>query len=245
MTQPPPPLVLALLACDLLLALAYIVDTAAGRPWSSLTRLVNLDGEGNVPAWFSSMQWMLCACVFGLFAMRNFSRAVPRSWALLLLPALLVLLSLDEVAQIHEALGRHSDALLEGGTRSSSPFRVTGIWMFVVGGPFVALVLALGAWLSPYVSGAPAAAQRIGIGMVVMLSGALGIETLSNFVVPESMWATVEIAAEEFVEMVGATLVLWGGLDLLTAHGLAIRLDAVRLSPAPPTAAACDSTPPA
>jgi hypothetical protein len=223
LTQRPPPLVLALLACDLLLALTYVLNSAAGRPWSLLTRLVDLDGEGNVPAWFSSMQWMLCACAFALFSARNFSRAVPRSWALMLLPALLVLLSLDEVAQIHEALGRRSDGLLEGDTRSNSTFRVTGIWMFVIGVPFIASVLALGAWLSPYMAAAPAAAKRIGLGMMMMLAGALGVETLSNFVVPHSAWAVAEIAAEEFLEMLGATLVLWGALDLLATHGLEIR----------------------
>ncbi len=235
MTKSPPPLVLALLVCDLLLVLAYLVVTAAGGPSTLLTRLLDLNGEGNLPTWFSSMQWMCCAAAFGLFAVRNFSRSVRRSWALLLLPALFVLLSLDEVAQIHEALGRRSDALLDGGTRSSSAFPVTGIWMFVIGGPFVAVVVALGAWLWPYFADSPTALKRTGLGLVVMLCGAVGVETMSNFVAIGSALAVAQVATEEFLEMLGATLVLWGALDLLAVHGAAIRLDPVVIRRGRPT----------
>jgi hypothetical protein len=58
------------------------------------------------------------------------------------------------------------------------------------------------------------------------MAGALGIETLRNFVVRGSGAYAAEVVAEELLEMLGVTILLWGCLDLLRAYG--IRLEAGR-----------------
>ena len=176
------------------------------------------------------MQWLLRGAVFAVFSWRNFRWPVRQSWGLLLLPCLFPAMSLDEVAQIHEWLGHCSDVLLEGGTREASVFRVTGIWMFIIGGPFVVLFTALIISVRPYFAGARGALDKTCLGMMVTLSGAIGVQTLSNFLIPGSALAMAEVAVEEFLEMAGSTLVLWGGLDLLAIHGFAVQLNPVPMS---------------
>jgi hypothetical protein len=46
----------------------------------------------------------------------------------------------DEVATLHERLGNKLDIFLPGGSRQNTLFSTTGIWMFAIGVPFLALV---------------------------------------------------------------------------------------------------------
>jgi hypothetical protein len=136
------------------------------------------------------------------------------------LPLLFVALSLDEVTEIHEFSGRMSDGLLPGG-RTATPFAHTGIWMFLLGIPFIAGLIWLVGRMRPYFTQAPDALRTLVLGMGVMLAGAIGVETLSNLTVGTPL-APLQIAAEEFLELIGATLVIWGGYTLLERHAFAI-----------------------
>jgi len=232
MLRKPPILVTALLVVDAVLVVAYLADATAGRPWRSLTRFLDLDAEDNLPTWYSSMQWMLCGAIFAVFAWRNARWTVRSSWSLWLLPLLFAGLSLDEVAQVHEWLGRRTDVLLKGGTRYTSAFPVSGIWMFVIGVPFIVVLAVIVNGVRPYFAGALRALWLTCLGMAVMLAGAIGVETLSNFVVAGSVWATIEVAVEECLEMVGSTIVAWGGIELLAVHGFSLQMDAAIPEPA-------------
>lgn len=207
------------------LGAAYVLDDAAGHPIGGLTSFIDLNGEQNLPTWYSSVQWFSVAALLSLFAWRNFAPRRLRSWLLLGLPPVFLFLSLDEVAQIHEWLGDKSDVLLPGADRANTPFFHTGIWMFVLGVPFLALFAALIFSIRIYFQRTPGALVRMLAGMAVMLGGSIGIETLHNFVDPESIYGVLQIAAEELCEMVGATLVLWGSYELLRGHGFAWNLD--------------------
>lgn len=229
-----PPLVWALLLADVALAAAFVGDRLAGQPFPPLSTFLSFDAEANLPAWYSSMQWFATALLFGLFAARNVRRELPRSWLLLLLPALFALLSLDEVAQLHEWLGRRTDFLLPSGHRAGTPFRATGIWMLAVGVPFAAVFFGLVYGLRAYFAGSKAVLVRVCIGMGIMLAGALGVETLSNFVARDSAAHTLQLAVEELAEMIGGTLILWGGLGLLSRRGLAFEPLLVGTPPAVP-----------
>lgn len=229
MIRSAPTVVKILLGADLALAALYLINYQTGQRFDYLTRLVNLTGEANIPTWFSSAQWLGVAVLLGLFALRNFNAREFRSWLLFALPFIFCLLSLDEVAQIHEWLGVRSDRLLPGGMRAHSRFTATGIWMFVVGVPFVFLFFGFLASIRLYFRQSRAALEKLVLGMAVMLFGAIGVETLSNFVVVGSNLHVLQVVIEEFLEMFGATIVLWGSLDLLLSHGFTIQLDAVTL----------------
>lgn len=124
--------ILLLFVIDLALGLAYLADGLAGHPYPRLTRFIDLNREGNLPAWYASIQWFGVACLWGVFAQHSVRRASPRSWSLVAITLVFVTLSLDEIAQLHEWLGRLTDRWLPGGSRANTPFGETGIWMVVI-----------------------------------------------------------------------------------------------------------------
>ena len=220
-----PRVIKILVMVDLALAAAYLLDRAAGQPWWFLTAFIDLNGEQNLPTWYSSVQWCFVGVLLGLFAWSKLSLVQPRSWLLMALPVIFVGFSLDEATQIHEWLGGKSDALLPDGSRVNTPFLRTGIWMFLLGIPFLALFSALILSVRVYFLRAPGALARLLLGMAIMLAGSIGIETLYNFVVPSSIYGLLQVFFEELFEMLGATLILWGSWELLIGHGLVWKLD--------------------
>ena len=210
---------------DVALAAAYLLDRAAGSLYGPLTTFLDLNGEQNLPTWYSSIQWFCVGVLLGLFAWSSFSVYRPRSWLLLMLPLIFLGFSLDEVSLIHEWLGQKSDGLLPGGSRTNTPFLRTGIWMFLIGPPFLAFFVALLLSMRVYFLRAPGAWAKLMLGMMTVLAGSIGIEILHNFAAPETMFGALQIFAEELCEMLGATLILWGSWELLRGQGFVWELD--------------------
>ena len=146
-----------------------------------------------------------------------------------MLPLVFLALSLDEVAQIHEWLGGMSDRYLPVASRPNTMFSHTGIWMFVIGVPFVGLFSVLILSIRTYFSRNFSVLVKITLGMSVMLAGSIGVETLSNFIASNSVKATIGVFLEELCEMIGGTIVLWGSYELLFNHGFAIKLERVEI----------------
>lgn len=222
-----PGAVLFLFAIDVALGAAYLLDYAAGHPFAKLAAFVDLDQEGNLPTWYASIKWFCVAAMLGLFALRNVRAADAKSWPLLLLPLVFLAFSVDETAQVHEWVARRSDAYLPNASREGTLFARTGIWMFVVGVPFIAFFLWLVRSVRTYFRNVPGALVKMCAGVAIMLTGALGLEALVNFAAPNSGLAVLEILSEEMCEMLGATVVFWGSYELLQRHGLALRFEPV------------------
>lgn len=156
-----PALILVLFIIDIALGLGYIFNELLRRPYWKLTALLDLNREGNLPTWYPSIQWFCVAIFLGLFAHRNFSLRQKRSWLLVVVSLLFLVLSLDEVAEIHEWLGQEVDVLLPGGTRHNTLVHSTGIWMLAIGVPFLALFIVLISSIKIYFQGAPDALLKI------------------------------------------------------------------------------------
>jgi hypothetical protein len=210
----PPILIVILYLGDLALVLAYGINLFFARMYSRLYEFLNLNGEANLPTWFSSMQWFYAAVLFGHFSYRNFKRSDIRTWWLALLAVMFLVLSLDEVAQIHEWLGSRSDALLPGGTRNNTVFHQTGFWIVLLGVPFLVVFLAIAVSIRRYLSQSPGAFTKLVMGMGLMLFGSLVVEAMANFVVHRSMLHAVQISFEELFEMLGITTIVWAGYQL-------------------------------
>jgi hypothetical protein len=211
--------VVGLICLDVGLTLLYLVDYALGRPFDHFSSFIDLDGEANLPTWWSSIQWFCVAAAFWVFAIRNVERRPSRSWLLLILPAIFLAFSLDEVATIHEYVGYMSDALLPKGERDASFVSQTGLFFILFGVPFAILFAGLVTAILPFLARSPRARNRLVVGMALMLIAAIGIEALSNLLVPGSPAAMLEIAVEEMSEMIGSTLVLWGSVGLAMELG--------------------------
>lgn len=209
--------VVGLIGLDVGLTLLYVVDYALGRPFDHFSGFIDVGGEANLPTWWSSIQWFCVAAAFWVFAIRNVERRPSRSWLLLILPAIFLAFSLDEVATIHEYIGYMSDALLPHGERDATLVSQTGLFFVLFGVPFAILFAGLVTAILPFLARYPGARNRLLAGMALMLFAAIGIEALSNLVVPGSPAATLEIAVEELSEMIGSTFVLWGSVGLAQA----------------------------
>jgi hypothetical protein len=216
---------------DFALSLAYLLNVGAGRPFGKLTALLDLDGESNLPTWYSSIQLFVVAVLLGFFAYRTFEKSRISSWLLSLLPLVFVVLSIDEVAEIHEWLGKKSDVLLPGGTRGNTPFGETGIWMFLIGIPFLAFMVFLIRSVRVYFRNKPGVLRKFVLGMLIFVGGAAGMDTAANFVVIGSRAHVLEILMEELCEMLGVTTILWATCDLLRGYGFSVHLDAVKNDP--------------
>lgn len=210
-----PGFVVVLLGLDLALGLIYLAYYLLGRPFEPLANFIDLDGEANLPTWYSSIQWFCVAAVLWVFAERHFVRAQIRSWLLLLLPAIYLAFSLDEVATIHEWLGLLSDALLPNGTREGTLLSSTGLFFLVIGLPFGILFAGLVVALRPHLARSRRAFVLLVTGMVLFLTAAVGVDALSNFVTEGSFLGTLQVEIEELTEMIAATIVLWGGYELI------------------------------
>ncbi len=206
----------------------YLLDRALGRPYWIVTRLLDLNGEANIPAWYSSGQLLVLGLLLGLFAATTASHNDKRSRGVFALPALCLFLSLDEVAQIHEWVGTKSDFLFVHGTRMGSLFPATGLWMFVLGLPFIVVVAHMWRAFAPAVSGRQQVVRLYVVGFLVYVGSALGIETLANFISVGGVASLVQVVAEELGEMVGVTLLVWATLELLASHHIHIEKGTAR-----------------
>jgi hypothetical protein len=123
--------------------------------------------------------------------------------------ALAAFLSFDEVAQVHELIAhelRH-EAL-----------PVTGLWPIVLGGAVLGVLVVIYAvgrrtWQSDRVAGAILLA-----GAGVLIASAAGAELVINLLGPSTADHQAAITVEEFGEMCGGTLMLWGAYRYARAH---------------------------
>ena len=197
---------------DLGLCSAYFINDLIGRPYVKMAAILDLDGEDSLSAWYSTVKFF-CIFILGfIFAYYNINKD-NRSFLLFFFPVIFLLMSIDESVQIHEWLGVRSDILLPDGSRHETPFQTTGIWMFLFGLPFLALFL-LWAYSIKYYFDKPSSFKRLIVGMITMLSGALGFELLSNFV-ENTLYITM---FEEGLEMIGATIILWSVYDMTVEY---------------------------
>src|SRR5215217_4938694 len=112
-----PTLILIFFMIDLALGIAYIftylvLRYLADLPDTMMPVFLDLKREGNLPTWYSSIQWFCVATLLGIFAQRNFRLSESKSWLLVILPLVFLAFSLDESARIHEWLGNKSDIFL-------------------------------------------------------------------------------------------------------------------------------------
>src|SRR5262249_59438514 len=112
-----------------------------------------------------------------------------------------------------------------GGARAGRAFARTGVGGLLFGPPLLFLFWGLLRSVREELERAPEASSRMLLGMTVMLTGAVGLETLSNFIAPGSVLDVLEVFLEEVLEMIGTTIILWGACELLAAYRFAFSLE--------------------
>lgn len=237
-----PLLICLLLFVDVALALAPLIHHAAGAPFPRLHNFFDLDREASLPTWYSSMQWFCAGMLFALLPLYAWRRRLPGLVPMAGLALTCLVFSADEIAGVHEWLGKSSDALLPGGDRDGTALSQTGLWPMLIGIP---VTIALGVMvyrMRRAFAPAPIALRLLIIGLAVMFAGALLVELVVNAIPEGPEGAHLMLAqhsAEEFLEMLGVSLIVWSAYAVLDAYGFELRAPASFHEPAqtaiPPT----------
>jgi hypothetical protein len=212
------PLLGLLVAADLLLVLLNLAILAAT---GTVLSTVFPGEEQSIPTWWSAAQLFLAGlCLLAVSYRRWFAGFAARGLGLLGL--LLVALSVDEVATLHERMG----VRLDGATRFETTFHATGIWFLVLGIPFVLLTVVLLRFVWAELAAVPGTRRRLLAGLGIFVFGALGMEALNNFAIAadqhsvsnQSAGYLLTVIVEEGVELVAASVLLWAGAVFLVNH---------------------------
>jgi hypothetical protein len=183
-----------------------------------LRLLLDLDGEGNLPTWWSSFLLLVAAALLGVIAGQHSTRGGGnvRHWAAL--AAIFLALSVDETAQVHELVGKHVHRLLA--TRGTLRFA----WV-IPGALFVAVVGFT--YLRFLGRLPPATRRRVAVAGAVYVGGALGLELLESAAVERwgqgAAWAALS-TLQEIAEMVGVVLFIHALLAHLASEGRGLAL---------------------
>lgn len=205
-------LVAVLILCELGFASLYYVGTQVGGP--KVDHFYDLDQEANLPAWFSSMQLFCVAAVIALYGPRALRPLGVPVVVPLIAAAAFLFLSMDEIAQVHERIGRELSGSAVPQVRNGR-----GAWAFLyvlAALPFVALALK---YLNAIARGYPRLVAYGLLGCASFVAGAVGVELMADqflrgYAEVRNLYV-LSVLTEELLEMVGGTLILYGAIHLV------------------------------
>lgn len=201
-------LLLILVGFEFSMVVLYLIDAFFQIPPRLFNRF-DLNGEATIPSWFSSMQLFVIGVLFLFSKNWTYSTFLFRPSILKLIGFGFIFLSMDEAALIHEKIQRE---LMQGDWMPS--FRIKqGMWITAYA--IVAALIALISWrtLFSFWKYYKREAKIILLGLMIFVAGAVGLEIIYYQYLPDGQRALsnkIEIAFEEFFEMLGASIILYG-----------------------------------
>jgi len=193
-------------------------DSLASEVLESLRRLFNPDLEANLTTWFATALLLTGAVLTALVANAKRDAADPLRYHWTGLAAVLLIMSMDEAAQIHEMLIRPTQQLL--GVSSS----VGWVWAL----PALVVVAALALSSLRLLRAQTSDTRRLlQLSFFVFLSGAVGVEIIGSVLFGETRPIGFELAAavEELLEMSGAVIFIGAILGLLAKMKVGLTFD--------------------
>lgn len=183
-------------------------------------QLLDVNLEANIPTWFSSAQFIVCAGLTAVIAGAKAPGDFRRHWGAL--AVIFLLLSLDEAAALHDSATSFMGDLVATGSFFAIGWVIPGIIiviLFVLAyAPFLLRLPPRTRWLF-VVAGGLFVFGAVGLEMVGAYYG--GLEN-ANTLVNQLIWVV-----EEFCEMAGVSLFIYALLvylrDYVGSAGIAIR----------------------
>jgi hypothetical protein len=190
-------------------------------------RLFDLEGEGNLPAWYSSFLLLLSSVLLGIIGLNRKREANPYGWYWLALAFIFLYLSMDEGAGIHEMADPLIRRLLNAIGSLDFVLRVIGTAWLLAGIPF-AVIVFLVFWR--FLLHLPIATRvQFLIAGGLYIGGAIGIEVVEGHYKAlhggHTLTYEILVAFEEGLEMVGLVVFLYTLLLYMATQ--AIRLQVV------------------
>lgn len=216
----------ALVAVELLFIATGIWSILVGDRIATVRVLFDMDAEGTIPAWFSSVQLFAIGLLLALCAAHERPTRDSLRLPLMAGAVAFIFLSMDEAAEFHEKFSW----VLGDNVPWLPRFRTGyGIWMYLYAPAAVAVVVWLARDLRHLWNRCRPEFLLVAGGVAITLAGAMGLEAFGYLFLRDDMRSLAyrsEVVVEEFLEMLGMSVVLCGVLRLAT-----------RLQHAPPDSA--------
>jgi hypothetical protein len=197
-----------ILACLISINLFLIIIYLISQFWLTsdiIRNQFNLDGESNIPAWFSSLQFFSLFALSLFYSLKIEVKHLRRFYYLLSL--LFLFFSADETAMIHETIAKR---FIADGFHS---------WMLVY--PVIIIILGI-----PFLKGISAfLKERAGravfiIGACLFVAGGIGWEMWGYFMDTRSVLYKFSVMLEESFELFGGSLMIYALLLKVSARGI-------------------------
>jgi hypothetical protein len=193
-----------------LLSFTAVADPFLREVRESVIRLAWLDGEGNLPAWYSACLLLLCSILLTAIASAERQRQSRYAVGWLVLALIFLFLSLDETAQLHEL----SIAPLQD-TFSASGFL---LYAWIVPAGICVALFVLGYWR--FLVNLPPRTRRLFLlAGALFVGGALAVESVSGQEVSlhgeQTLTYHLIVTLEESFEMGGIVLFIYALLDYI------------------------------
>ena len=182
----------------------------------------SLGREANLPTFVSALNLLAAGLLLTLIAYHKRRLGDAMRWHWTVLAGGLLLMSVDEAAQIHEGLvGRAAEAV-------TGPME--GVFHYVWYLAYLPLLVLLVVMYVPFLRRLP---TRYAVGFVLagalFVGGAVGVEMIESFLAyvgTRRLFWTLSIFAEETCEMLGIVVLIYTLLCYIAEKGLAVRLSA-------------------
>ena len=218
-------IVTGLLAGDLVTQ--YIKYSYRDEAQFGFERLFNLEGENNLPTWYSSLALLLSSAMLAIIGLHRKQQANNWAWHWLILAIIFLCLSADEAASIHEMAASPIHHWLESRRHLGSVIPVIGTAWLLAGIPFAAIVFLV---FCRFLLNLPAMTRALFlIAGGLYIGGAIGLEALGGRYIDQqggSHTLTYElmVAMEEGLEMVGVIVFIYALMMYIALEGISLQV---------------------
>ncbi len=201
---------------------AFVLDHirhSGSRTAKNIIRWFDFNLENNVPTWFSVCLLAFSMLLLLLIYRHHRAQRNPQAHYWLTLAIIFLLMSVDEMVQLHEEVAR----IVRPGLGPDTP--AIFYWAWVI--PYGLFALLAGIYFLRFVRGLPAATRKLFfLSGAIYVSGALGLELLEgHFYVQyglNHLYNRILYCIEELMEMGGITLFIHALLGYLAEQGLSL-----------------------
>jgi hypothetical protein len=223
-------IILALTTAHIILMTLYALypgtSESGANPLRELSKLFDMDSEGNPPAWYSSFGLLVCSGLLGIIAFDSLmkKRWFSRQW--IVLAIIFLYLALDEGSGLHDRRIISLRSVL--GQMGISFASWLYSWVLVA----IPVLLIFGSWYWRFLLHLPRNIRLLFLlAAATYIGGAVGVETMTwyfdrlwgGFVRTDTAFVLL-VAVEESAEMVGALIFIHALMSYIRSHVGEIRL---------------------
>jgi hypothetical protein len=218
-------IVTGLLAGDLVTQ--YIKYVYRNEAQFGFDRLFNLEGENNLPTWYSSLALLLASAMLAIIGLHRKQEAKSWAWHWLILAIIFLCLSADEAASIHEMAASPIHQWLESRRHLESVLPVIGTAWLLAGIPFAAIVFLA---FCRFLLNLPAMTRALFlIAGGLYITGTIGLEALGGRYIDQhggshTLTYEVLVAIEEGLEMVGVIVFIYALMMYIALEDITLQV---------------------